>query len=235
MPIYKNKDYVRIVRPLPSFVKRDMRSIPFIEPVDIDISDINNGTWLINSKNANSKDKNANSKIVISFNFDDVLLRYFNNIDAFMHKTSRYLAVSSFDFSMDNKMDNHQITSSVYNNRWSGAYMQANGRTVLPTIGWLKSDTYDICFSGLRDGGTVLMSTLGTNNVESYDEFIAGYRAFRNRFPKTKIICVGDRLPGIDDDVCIVKYTESFGNWEKYPGYWQPSFVNWDSTLKEVI
>lgn len=235
MPVYNNKEYIRIVRPLPSFVKRDKRSIPFIEPVNIDISNINNGIWLINSKNANSKDKNADSKIVISFNFDDVLIRNYNNMDAFMHRTSRYLAVSSFDFSMDNKMDNHQITCAVYNNRWSGAYMQANGRCVIPTIGWLKSDTYDICFSGIRDGGTVLISTLGTNNIESYEEFITGYRAFRNRFPKTKIICVGDKVSGIDDDVCMVKYTESFGNWEKYPGFWQPSFVNWDSTLKEVI
>ena len=59
MPVYNNKEYIRIVRPLPSFVKRDKRSIPFIEPVNIDISDINNGIWLINSKNANSKDKNG--------------------------------------------------------------------------------------------------------------------------------------------------------------------------------
>ena len=66
MPTYDNKKYVRIVRHLPSFVKRDKRSIPFIEPVDIDISGINNGIWLINSKNASSKDKNADLKIVIS-------------------------------------------------------------------------------------------------------------------------------------------------------------------------
>lgn len=235
MPIYSNKKYIRIVRPLPAFVERDIYSIPVIEPVDIDISNINNGMWLIGSKNAKQSDSHADSKIVLAFNYDDVLLRYFNNIDSFMHRTSRYLAVSSFDFSMDCKMDEHQIVSAVYNNRWSAAYMQANGRTVLPTIGWLREDTYDICFSGIRDGGTALISTLGTNNKDSYDVFINGYYEFRRRFPHTKLICLGDKLEGIDDDVCIVKYSDSFGNWEKNPGFWQPSLVNWDMSIKEVV
>ena len=234
MPTYSNKQYTRIVRPLPPFVKRDPHSIPVMEPVDIDISDVNNGKWLTSSNNANPNDKHADSKIVISFSYDNVLMRYFNNIDAYLHKTSRYLAVSSFDFSMDNSMDEHQIISAVYNNRWSGAYMQANGRTVLPTLGWLRKDTYDICFSGFRDGGTALISTLGTNNPDSYKDFINGYFELRNRFPNTKLICLGDKLPGIDDDVCMVKYEDSFGNWEKNPGFWQPSLINWDMSYKEV-
>lgn len=235
MPTYSNKEYLRIIRPLPNYVKRDIYSIPIIEPVNINISDINNGKWLITSQNAKLSDSHASSKIVHSFNYDNVLMRYLNNIDYYIYRTGRYLAVSSFDFSMDEKMDEHQIVSAVYNNRWSGAYMQSNGRTVLPTIGWLRKNTYDICFSGIRDGGTVLISSLGTNNEESYDVFINGYYEFRCRFPNTRLICVGDKLIGMDDDVCMVKYKESFGNWERTPGFWQPSMINWDMTIKEVI
>ena len=67
---------------------------------------------------------------------------------------------------------------------------------VIPTVGWTNSDTYDICFSGLRDGGVFIISTLGTNNIVSYREFIPGYNEMRKRFPNTQIICVGDVLYG---------------------------------------
>ena len=67
---------------------------------------------------------------------------------------------------------------------------------VIPTVGWTNSDTYDICFSGLRDGGVFIISTLGTNNIVSYREFIPSYNEMRKRFPNTQIICVGDVLYG---------------------------------------
>ena len=41
MPIYSNKDYIRIMRPLPSFVDRDIFGIPVIEAACIDISALN--------------------------------------------------------------------------------------------------------------------------------------------------------------------------------------------------
>ncbi|MBQ2359151.1 MAG: hypothetical protein II395_10465 [Ruminococcus sp.] len=67
MPIYKNKDYIRIMRPLPDYIHRDIFDIPFIEADDIDISGLNNSQWLINMKNANASDKHADRKIVHSF------------------------------------------------------------------------------------------------------------------------------------------------------------------------
>ena len=56
----------------------------------------------------------------------------------------------------------------------------------------------------------------------SYHEFISGYYEMRKRFPDTQIICVGDRLEGMDNDVCYVLYEESFGTWDKHQNYWQP-------------
>lgn len=46
MPVYSDAEYLRIIRPLPKYVKRDMLDIPVIEPVSIDISKMNNGLWL---------------------------------------------------------------------------------------------------------------------------------------------------------------------------------------------
>jgi len=32
-------------------------------------------------------------------------------------------------------------------------------KLVIPTVGWITPDTYDICFSGLRDGGVFIISS----------------------------------------------------------------------------
>ena len=72
MPIYKTKDYIRIMRPLPAYIHRDILAITFIEADDIDISGLNNSQWLINMKNANAADKHDTRKIEHTFCYDDV-------------------------------------------------------------------------------------------------------------------------------------------------------------------
>lgn len=233
MPTYSNKAYIELMRPLPEFVARDIYDIPFIEPENIDISALNNGLWLINLKNVSSKDRHPERKIVHSFCFDDKLRSAYKNPLNFLRRVARYYAVSSFDFSMDIKMDFTQILSAVHDNRWSGAFMQSNGKKVIPTVGWLTETSYDICFAGLRDGGVFLISTLGANNPVSSPVFLAGYRELRSRFPYTKIICVGDCISGMDNDVCFVKYEESFGSWDRNQPYWQPKLFNWDGSIPE--
>jgi hypothetical protein len=52
----------------------------------------------------------------------------------------------------------------------------------------------------------------------------------RRRFPDSKIICVGDKISGMDNDVHFVPYSESFGNWDQYPGFWQMRLINADGT-----
>lgn len=233
MPTYQYKEYLRIMRPLPAFVKRRDYKIPVIEADYIDISEMNNGLWLVNMKNVSPKDKNARHKIVHAFCYDDVLERAYNNPVKFLSRVASYYAVSSFDFSMDADMDFSQIMAAVYKNRWIGAFMQANGKKVIPTVGWLKADTYEICFSGLQDGSVFIISTRGVNNTICYPDFIEGYKEMRRRFPWTKIICVGERVEDMDDDVCYIRYKESFGSWDRYQNWWQPQIYNWDMTVRK--
>lgn len=235
MPIYNNKTYTKLMRPLPAYVERDIYDIPVIQPQPIDISAINNGMWLVNMKNMSVKDKHPSKKIVHSFCYDDVLERTYNDMFKYMARAAPYYAISSFDFSMDPNMDFVQVLNATYKNRWSGAYMQTHGKIAIPTVGWVGSDRYDVTFAGLRDGGVFIISTLGANNALSYECFIQGYREMRRRFPNTTIICVGDKVKGMDDDVCYVLYEESFGTWDRYQNYWQPSFVNWDGTIPEGV
>lgn len=231
MPFYNNKEYTKLMRPLPNYVERDIYDIPFIEPEYIDISGLNNDRWLINMKNAKTTDINASKKIVHSFCFDDVLIRAYNNPFNFLHRVAKYNAIASFDFSIHEGMDFRQVLAATYDNRWSGAFLQAHGKRVIATVGWVSKKYDNICFAGLRNGGVFMIATLGVNNTECEPAFLRGYFEMRNRFPDSKIICVGDMINGMDSDVIFVAYKDSFGNWEQYPGFKQINLFNADGTI----
>lgn len=231
MPFYTCKEYIQIMRPLPSYVERDIYDIPFIESQPIDLSALNNEKWLINMKNAKPDDIHADKKIVHSFCYDNVLRRAYNNPVNFLHRVAKYHAVASFDFSMHIGMDFRQILGATYDNRWSGAFLQANGKRALATVGWVNKEYDNICFSGLRNGATFIISTLGVHNKACETAFLRGYREMRSRFPDSQILCVGDMISGMDKDVIFVQYEDSFGNWEQYPGFWQIRLLNADGTI----
>lgn len=238
MPVYCNKEYVKVMRPLPSFIKRDIYDIPFIEKDEVDITNLNNGKWLISMKNLSKNDRYGNRKIVQSFSYDDLLRREYNSMYKYLGKISHYSVVTSFDFTMDSKMDFHGVYDATYCNRWSGAFMQSHGKKVLPTVGWVGKEYDDICFAGLRDGSVFVISTLGVKNELSYNEYLRGYHEMRNRFPKSQIICVGNALEEMDKDVCVIPYKDSFGYWDRKSPYWQRKLFNWDGSIvdfEEVI
>lgn len=235
MPLYNNHDYVNIMRPLPDNYKCDIYGIPFIKKQDIDIVNINNGKWLINPHNLKKDDKKANVKIVHSFLFDKDLNRYYNNIWTYLDNIASYYASCSFDFSMHEGMREAQIIDAVFKNRWSGAYLQSLGRRVIATVGWVDEDTYDICFAGLEDGAVFIISTLGVCNDDCKDGFLRGFFEMRKRFPHSPIICVGQKLKEMPDDVCYIKYNESFGRNCKFSEFWQPRLFNWDMSISQEV
>lgn len=229
MPKYSGLDYIKLMRPIPENWPKDKFGIPFIKKTDINISNLNNGKWLINIESASFKDKNAKNKIIHFFKYDDVLNRIYNQPFKTLQKIHRYYAVGTLDFSMHQKMSVAQIIDATFKNRWSGMWFQYNGYfNVIPTVGWVNEDTYDICFSGIEDGTVLMISTLGVCNDECYQLFIKGYREMRRRFPNSKIICLGNKIKGMDDDICYVNYKDSFGNDDKYHKYWQPNIFNWN-------
>ena len=237
MLVYDNLNYVRIVRPLPNFVEHDAYGIPVMEAQSVDISKINNGIWLTNLSNATSGARNRENKIVHCFAKDEVLRRKYNNPYRLLEQLGGYYAASSLDFSMDEKMVEAQIILLTFQNRWSGAFLQTHGIRTIPTVGWTIERFYDITFSGLRDGGTFIISTMNVREDGREKVFLRGYCEMRNRFPCTKIICVGAPLRGMDDDICFVKYfRESFGSWDRNPGkaIWQPGMFNWDGSVANL-
>ena len=236
MPKYNIKKFIQVMRPIPKNWKTDIYGIPFIEKDDLPISEMQNTLFLINPNNLSKNDVDKGRKIVHSFLYDDKLEKEYKNPLKFIAKISGYYGATSLDFSMHKGMKIWQIIEATGKNRWFGRFLQSYGIKVFPTVGWVDEKTYDICFAGLRDGSTFIISTLGTNNKSSRDMFLNGLYELRKRFPNSRQICVGQYIKGIPNDVCIIPYEESFGGSKQLSKRNQMHLLNWDGSIsKEII
>ena len=119
-------------------------------------------------------------------------------------------AVMTPDFSM---FADYPRAVQIYNH-WRkhqlGAYWQQTGMTVIPSIGWIGRDSYSWCFDGEPVGGTVAVSSVGTQkSKEGRRLFLDGYNEMMARLMPSKIIFFGD-VP-----------TECEGNIEHHAPYYE--------------
>lgn len=79
-----------------------------------------------------------------------------------------------------------------YRKHWIGAYLQENGIKVIPTISWSTEDSFEWCFDGEPEGGTVAVSSVGCMNGESKKVlFLKGYQAMMEKLHPESIIFHG--------------------------------------------
>ena len=130
----------------------------------------------------------------VHFFIDDYLFqRAWNDPCRYAHLLSGYQAVMTPDFSM---FTDYPVTVQLYNH-WRthqlGAYWQSLGLTVIPSICWSDHDSYAWCFDGEPVGGTVAVSSVGTQkNPLARALFLDGYAEMMRRLQPEKIIFFGD-------------------------------------------
>ena len=105
----------------------------------------------------------------------------------------QFPAVMTPDFSM---FTDYPKAVQVYNH-WRkhqlGAYWQRVGMTVVPTVGWIDKSSFSWCFDGEPEGGTVAVSSVGTQkNPDARRLFLDGYKEMLIRLQPEKIIFFGD-------------------------------------------
>lgn len=87
-----------------------------------------------------------------------------------------------------------------YRKHWCGAYWQALGATVIPTIEWGDAVDYDWCFDGEPEGGIVAVSNLQMmKNKELREQFMRGYKEMLIRLQPKEVLIYGhifDDYPG---------------------------------------
>lgn len=115
---------------------------------------------------------------------------------------SDFRAVMTPDFSL---FTDYPLPVQLYNH-WRkhllGAYWQSRGITVIPSICWSDEASFDWCFDGEPVGGTVAVSSVGTQkNPEARRLFLSGYREMMERLKPSKVIFFGDVPEGCEGNI----------------------------------
>lgn len=129
----------------------------------------------------------------VHFFIDDYqFVRLWTNPDAYIPMLKRFQAVCTPDFST---YTDFPLAIQIYNHyrkHWLGAYWERNGVNVIPTISWSDEASFDWCFDGEPVGGTVAVSSVGTQqNATATRLFELGWAEMMKRLQPEKIIMYG--------------------------------------------
>lgn len=160
--------------------------IPVIHPVHLD----RELQWMRFNHSLKEKDKHL---FGVHFYIDDYLF------ERAWHDTARYAlflrqfpAVTSPDFSMFSDWPKAVNVYNHWRKHQMAAYWQRMGILVVPSIGWIGKDSFSWCFDGEPEGGTVSVSSVGTQkNKDARKLFIDGYNEMLARLQPEKIIFFG--------------------------------------------
>ena len=118
--------------------------------------------------------------------------RLWSSPDKYVSLLSRFGAVMTPDFSLYTDYPKVVQLYNHYRKHWLGAYWQYRGITVIPTIGWSDENSLNWCFDGEPVGGTVAVSSVGTQtNSAAKALFQMGYNAMLDRLKPESILFYG--------------------------------------------
>lgn len=144
--------------------------------------------------------------------------------------------VLSPDFSVYADMPKAMQIWNVYRGRLLGQMMQDYGLKVIPTLTWAGEDTYDFCFDGIEQGGTVAVSTVGVmRNNAAKPIWIAGMNeAVRRLRPEHILIYGHKRLPDFDPMGAEIVRFEAY-KFDKGAKKWEDEATSQESTRRENL
>ena len=189
---------------LGSFELSGEYGIPVLRPVQLDA----HLTWI---RFNHALREPQRERYGVHFFIDDYLFqRAWHDPPRYALFLRSFPAVMTPDFSM---FADYPRAVQIYNH-WRkhqlGAYWQQTGMAVIPSIGWIGRDSYSWCFDGEPVGGTVAVSSVGTQkSKDARRMFLDGYNEMMARLMPSKIIFFGD-VP-----------TECEGNIEHHAPYYE--------------
>lgn len=132
----------------------------------------------------------------VSFYIDDYKFeRIWNSPERYIEIFNKYECILSPDFSLYYDMPNPMKIWNIYRNRFIGAYYQAHGVKVIPSISFNQKDTLDFAFKGIEKGSTVAFSTMSIKrDKELMEDQYAGLEAMIKEIEPEKIICYGGKI-----------------------------------------
>lgn len=178
--------------------------IPLIHKQGLSTDDIK----LVACSDTRANDSEENKKKGVHFFVDDYRFSgIYDNPDRSLKRYSQYTFLLTPDFSTYADMDLWRQLESVAKNRWVGAYWQSKGLTVIPTVSWGSSRSYEFCFDGIEQGGMVAVGMIGCKH--SRVSFMRGFNEMLERLQPKKIIVFGTPFPEMQGNIMPVDYLSS--------------------------
>jgi hypothetical protein len=150
---------------------------------------------LINFKEALSTD---NYDYWVHFFIDDVFFEQIWNpkySERDIEILRRFRGMFTPDFTLDPRLSQWQERFNVFRSRAIGQLVQRKGGIVIPTVGWSFRRSFDYCFCGLSEGGTVAISTNGIlNNYVSLRLFKEGVFELERQLRPETIFIYGSKI-----------------------------------------
>lgn len=143
----------------------------------------------------------------VHFFLDDYQFeRVWNSPEDYCTMLADYDCVLTPDFSLYTNMPIAMMIWNTYRSRLIGQMMQDYGCTVIPTVSWAGTDSYDFAFDGLPTGGTIAVSTIGIKrNKDAFDIWTKGMdECMKVVKPHNVIVYGGDIEYTFDCDVTYI-------------------------------
>ena len=199
----------KTMRDNPLFMRNNFKAsgkwgLPLIQKQNLSTDNI----MLVACSDTRANDNEENKQKGVHFFVDDYRFNgIYDNPDRTLARYSQYSFLLSPDFSTYTDMELWRQLQSVAKNRWVGAYWQSKGLTVIPTISWGLSQSYEFCFDGVEKGATVAIGMIGCK--QSKLNFMRGYNEMLRKLEPEKIICFGSPFDEMQGNIITVDYRDS--------------------------
>lgn len=140
----------------------------------------------------------APENVGVHFFVDDYqFARLWNKPDIYIEKLRRFKYVLSPDFSTYTDMPMAMQIYNHYRKHWLACYWAKRGISVIPTISWSTSDSFEWCFDGEPRGSVVAISNVGCmRDSISRELFFIGFEEMKRVLQPSSILCYGAELDG---------------------------------------
>ena len=187
-----------------SFATTGKWGIPLVKKQGLTTENI----MLVACSDTRANDNEENKKRGVHFFVDDYRFSgIYDNPERTIERYSQYAFLLTPDFSTYADMNLWRQLESVVKNRWVGAYWQSKGLTVVPTVSWSTSRSFDFCFDGIETHSIVAVSTLGCKKAKL--DFMRGYEIMLEKIQPELIICFGDPFHEMQCNIIYIDYCES--------------------------
>ena len=161
-----------------------------------------------------SKDKSVG----IHFYIDDYQFeRLWNAPEKYIDILREYECILTPDFSLYMDMPMPMKIWNIYRSRQIGAYYQARGIKVIPTVSWAEAKTFEFCFLGIPKGSIVSVSTIGVKqNSEALEIWEEGMKAMIEQIEPSTILVYGGELEFDYGDINVIYFDNKVTkNWRE--------------------